>query len=305
MEAVRNKYVVTRCHIDGAPNESDFSVCEQQISLKLQYSCQGSDNINNVVLVKTLYASIDPAHLNRMKTRSFTHTINPFSAVIPGQVIGAVGVGRVVDSRHPDFKTGDLVSGWLSWAEYTIVTPASQHMEGYSKFANPKRARKCLFLPLPDQLVDLLKETIGFDAAFNYKEETNFNAALQRYLPEGIDIYFDNVGGEMLEAAVQNMNLFGRIAVCGVISEYTDTQKKAKPDMVQLIYKRIKIEGFLAIDLNDIYPEFISTTVQYLQTGKLKVIEDMSYGVESIPSAFVDIFRGNNIGKKVVKIAED
>ncbi|KAK6135486.1 hypothetical protein DH2020_030772 [Rehmannia glutinosa] len=290
-----------------------------------------------------------------MKTRSFTHTINPFCAVIPGQVIGAVGVGRVVDSKHPDFKIGDLVSGWLSWAEYTIVRdcqllqkldanmgfPLSYYAGGVLghaglaaygglfKVCKPKKGEKVFVSAASGSVgnlvgqyaklfgcyvvgcagtkekVDLLKETIGFDAAFNYKEETNFNAALQRYFPEGIDIYFDNVGGEMLEAAVQNMNLFGRIAVCGVISEYTDTQKKAKPDIVQVIYKRIKIEGFLAIDLNDIYPEFVSTTVQYLQTDKLKVIEDMSYGVESIPSAFVDIFRGNNIGKKVVKIAED
>ncbi|GER45513.1 zinc-binding dehydrogenase family protein [Striga asiatica] len=79
--------------------------------------------------------------------------------------------------------------------------------------------------------VDLLKEKIGFDDAFNYKEESNLKPTLQRYFPDGIDIYFDNVGGEMLEAAVDNMNVFGRVAICGVISEYTNSKKNSKLDM--------------------------------------------------------------------------
>ncbi|KAI3448759.1 hypothetical protein Pfo_005424 [Paulownia fortunei] len=345
---VKNKYVVTKGLIDGAPNESDFSICEQVLSLKL-----GSDN---VVLVKNHYVSIDPAQLNRMKTHSCSHKIQAATtAVLPGQVIKANGVGRVVDSGHPDFKTGDLVSGLLSWGEYTLVRgghllqkldnnmgfPLSYYAGGvlgssglaayggFFKVCNPKKGEKVFVSAASGSVgilvgqyaklfgcyvvgsagtkekVDLLKEKVGFDDAFNYKEETNLNSTLQRYFPEGIDIYFDNVGGEMLEAAVENMNIFGRVAACGVISEYTGSQKRAKPDMVGVVYKRIRIEGFLAMDFEDIYQEFISTTVQHLQTGKMKAIEDISYGVESIPTAFVDLFRGNNIGKKVVRIAED
>ncbi|KAL0308633.1 UNVERIFIED_CONTAM: NADPH-dependent oxidoreductase 2-alkenal reductase [Sesamum radiatum] len=105
----------------------------------------------------------------------------------------------------------------------------------------------------------------------------------------------------MLEAAVENMNSFGRVAACGVMSEYTDSLRKGKLDMVQLIYKRIRIQGFLALDFMNIYHQFISTTTQYLQTCKIKAIEDIYYGVESIPMASVDIFRGNNIGKKIVR----
>ncbi|KAL2533202.1 NADP-dependent alkenal double bond reductase P1 [Abeliophyllum distichum] len=153
--------------------------------------------------------------------------------------------------------------------------------------------------------VDLLKEELGFDDAFNYKEETDLNSALKRYFPDGIDIYFDNVGGEMLEAAVVNMNTFGRVAVCGVISEYIDNGKRAAPNMLDVVYKRITIEGFLANDYIKLYADFFSTTMEHLRTGKMKALTDISYGLESVPSAFIGLFRGDNVGKKIVQIADE
>ncbi|KAK5829794.1 hypothetical protein PVK06_013587 [Gossypium arboreum] len=153
--------------------------------------------------------------------------------------------------------------------------------------------------------VALLKEKLGFDDAFNYREETDLNSTLKRYFPNGIDIYFDNVGGEMQEVAVSNMNIDGRIAVCGVISEYLDSEKRAAPSMIEVIYKRIKIQGFLAGDYLNIFGDFLSTTCDRLRTGKIQPLEDISDGVESIPSAFISLYRGQNIGKKIVKIAEE
>ncbi|XVF48099.1 hypothetical protein PTKIN_Ptkin03bG0164300 [Pterospermum kingtungense] len=153
--------------------------------------------------------------------------------------------------------------------------------------------------------VAVLKEKLGFDDAFNYKEETEMKSTLKRYFPDGIDIYFDNVGGEMQEAAIDNMKINGRIAVCGVISEYTDAEKPAAPSMIDVIYKRIKIQGFLAGDHLNVFADFLSTTSDHLLTGKLQPLEDISDGVESIPSAFISLFRGQNIGKKIVKIAEE
>ena len=127
---------------------------------------------------------------------------------------------------------------------------------------------------------------------------------MNRYFPEGIDIYFDNVGAEMLEAAVANMNPFGRVAVCGVMAEYTDTGKRAAPDMLDVVYKRITIRGFLAYDHLNIYADFISTTSVQLQKGSIHVVEDISHGLESIPSAFAGLFRGDNVGKKIIKVAD-
>lgn len=128
---------------------------------------------------------------------------------------------------------------------------------------------------------------------------------LCRYFPDGIDIYFDNVGAEMLEAAVANMNIFGRVAVCGVISEYTGRKNRSAPEMLDVVYKRIKMQGFLAADFMNLYEDFISTTYDHLRNGKIQPLEDISDGVESIPSAFVGLFRGDNIGKKVVRISEE
>ncbi|WJX72327.1 hypothetical protein P8452_56216 [Trifolium repens] len=153
--------------------------------------------------------------------------------------------------------------------------------------------------------VALLKEKLGFDDAFNYKEETDLNSTLKRYFPDGIDIYFDNVGGKMLEAAVDNMKAFGRVSVCGVISEYTNAENKASPKMLNLVYKRITIRGFLAADFLNVFGDFTAKTLDYLRDGELQVIEDRSLGVESIPSAFVGLFSGDNVGKKVVVLADE
>ncbi|KAL3839834.1 hypothetical protein ACJIZ3_024425 [Penstemon smallii] len=310
--------------IDRAPNESDFIISEVKISL---------NHDKNVVIVKNLYVSIDPYQINRMKTHSCSQQVLPnTAAILPGQAIDAGGVGRVVKSTHPDFKTGDLVTGLLHWGEYSVIEGGSSGLTAYGGFfeiCKPKKGEKVFVSAASGsvgmlvgqyaklfgcyvvgsagtkQKVDLLKEKLGFDDAFNYKEETEINSTLQRYFPNGIDIYFDNVGGEMLEATIENMNIFGRVAACGAISEYTDNMKKAKPDMIAVIYKRIKIEGFLSVDFMDIHEDFITTTVHHLQTGKLQAIEDISYGVESIPTAFVDLFRGNNIGKTVVQITKE
>ncbi|CAI0542953.1 unnamed protein product [Linum tenue] len=151
--------------------------------------------------------------------------------------------------------------------------------------------------------VELLKGKLGFDDAFNYKEEADLKATLRKHFPHGIDVYFDSVGGEMLEAAVANMNLFGRVAACGAISEYTGSGRKAAPDMVEVIYRRIQIQGFLCPDFLSVHSDFISATCDHLRSEKMVSVEDISTGLESIPSSFAGLFHGSNIGKTIVQIA--
>ncbi|GMH04514.1 hypothetical protein Nepgr_006354 [Nepenthes gracilis] len=107
--------------------------------------------------------------------------------------------------------------------------------------------------------VELLKEKLGFDDAFNYKEEFDLKSALRRCFPDGIDIYFDNVGGELLEAAVTNMNSNGRVAACGAIAEYINNRRRAALNLLDVISKRIAIQGFLTLDRIDMFSDFIST----------------------------------------------
>jgi len=126
---------------------------------------------------------------------------------------------------------------------------------------------------------------------------------LFRYFPDGIDVYFENVGGEMLEAALANMNTYGRVALSGVIAEYTGGGRRAVPDLLDVIYKRITIRGFFAWDFLPKFAEFNAIIADWIREGKVKVVEDVSDGLESVPSAFAALFRGQNVGKKLVKLA--
>ncbi|XP_028946019.1 2-alkenal reductase (NADP(+)-dependent)-like isoform X3 [Malus domestica] len=151
--------------------------------------------------------------------------------------------------------------------------------------------------------VDLLKNKLGFDEAFNYREEPDLEAALKRYFPEGIDIYFENVGGKMLDAVLLNMRRHGRIAVCGLISYYSLKQPQDFSNLVSIIYNRIRIEGFVVFDYFHLYPKFLDMVIPYIREGKIVYLEDIAEGLESAPAALVGLFSGRNVGNQVVLVA--
>lgn len=151
--------------------------------------------------------------------------------------------------------------------------------------------------------VDLLKNKFGFDEAFNYKEEQDLNVALKRYFPEGIDIYFENVGGKMLDAVLLNMRLHGRIAVCGLISQYNLEKPEGVHNLICLVSKRIRMEGFLVFEYYDKYSEYLEMIIPHIKEGRIKYVEDVSDGLESAPSALIGLFLGKNVGKQVVVVA--
>nr|TKR78426.1 hypothetical protein D5086_0000282090 [Populus alba] len=153
--------------------------------------------------------------------------------------------------------------------------------------------------------VDLLKNKFGFDEAFNYKEEPDLNAALGRYFPEGIDIYFENVGGKMLDAVLPNMRFRGRIAVCGMISQYNLDKPEGVFNLMTVVYKRVRIEGFVVTDYYDQYPKFLDFVLPCIREGKIKYMEDISEGLENGPAALVGLFSGQNVGKKLVVVARE
>ncbi|EOY04551.1 Alcohol dehydrogenase-like [Theobroma cacao] len=153
--------------------------------------------------------------------------------------------------------------------------------------------------------VDLLKNKLGFDDAFNYKEELDFNATLKRYFPEGIDIYFENVGGKMLDAVLLNMRVHGRIAVCGMISQYHVDQLEAVHYLTSIIYKRVHIEGFVVSDYFPLYCKFMDTLLPCIREGKIKYVEDIVEGLESGPAALIGLYSGQNVGKQVVVVDHD
>ncbi|KAI7747819.1 hypothetical protein M8C21_026829 [Ambrosia artemisiifolia] len=153
--------------------------------------------------------------------------------------------------------------------------------------------------------VDLLKNKFGFDEAFNYKEEQDLDAALKRYFPNGIDIYFENVGGKMLEEVLRNMRLHGRIAVCGMISQYNLDQSEGTRNLFLLVARSIRMEGFLVFHHYHKYPKFLEMVLPLIHEGKIAYVEDTVEGLENAPAALIGLYKGTNVGKQVVTIAHE
>jgi NADPH-dependent curcumin reductase CurA len=142
---------------------------------------------------------------------------------------------------------------------------------------------------------------LGFDEAFDYKE-TDTREALQ----DGIDVYFDNVGGATLEAALGALRLHGRVAACGSISQYNATERPPGPrNLFYVVTKRLRIEGFIVFDHNDRIPDFVADMAPWVRDGKVQYRETFVEGLENAPQAFIGLLQGENIGKMLVKIGPD
>ena len=154
-----------------------------------------------------------------------------------------------------------------------------------------------------DEKIDHIQNKFGYDAGINYKKTTNMKEAIQEKCPDGIDVYFDNVGGEILDAALKNINKAARIINCGAISLYnsTETPTGPRPEGI-LVKKSALMQGFLVRDHVKDYQRAITDLAGWLNSGKLKYDETMVEGFENTPKAFIDLFSGKNIGKMLVKI---
>jgi NADPH-dependent curcumin reductase CurA len=153
----------------------------------------------------------------------------------------------------------------------------------------------------PDK-VRWLVEELGFDAAFNYKNAPVLDQ-LRTFAPEGIDVYFDNVGGDHLEAAITMLNEHGRAAICGMISQYNNAEPAPGPrNLGMLVSKRLVLRGFLVRDHSHLAPEFAREVGGWLRDGRLVVRETVVDGLENAPDAFLGLLRGDNTGKMVVRI---
>ncbi len=154
-----------------------------------------------------------------------------------------------------------------------------------------------------DEKAQWLKNHCGVDEVINYKTCGDLNAALVAAAPEGIDVYFENVGGEHLQAAINSMNPFGRIAACGMISGYNAATPEPGPNNLMLIVgKKIRITGFIVSDHVDMREAFLSEMIPWIQTGNITSHETVVEGIDHAVDAFLGLFSGNNFGKMVVKL---
>ncbi|MCJ7467304.1 MAG: NADP-dependent oxidoreductase [Maribacter sp.] len=154
-----------------------------------------------------------------------------------------------------------------------------------------------------DEKLDLLVTELGFDAAINYKKTPDMVEAIKGACPHGVDIYFDNVGGPISDAVLFTINTFARTIQCGAISVYNETSlPKSIPVHTFLVRKRALMQGFIIFDYADKYPKALTQLTQWYQEGRLTYTETIREGFEAIPQAFIDLFKGANKGKMVVKI---
>jgi NADPH-dependent curcumin reductase CurA len=151
---------------------------------------------------------------------------------------------------------------------------------------------------------DFVVDELGYDACIDYKNG-DLRAGLKEHCPKGVDVYFDNVGGEILDAVLTRINLKARIVLCGAISQYNNTTPvKGPANYMSLLVNRARMEGMVVFDYAPRYPEGVAAIAQWIKEGKFKSREDVVDGLENFPNALLMLFEGKNFGKLVLKVAE-
>jgi len=154
--------------------------------------------------------------------------------------------------------------------------------------------------------VDWLLGELGFDAAFDYKQARSLRAAVRRACPDGVDVYFDNVGGPITDVVFRSLNTGARVVVCGQIDQYNNTEAAVGPRKLwHLIVKQARAEGFLVDQFTERHEEGRRRLAQWVRQGKLKYRETIVEGIANAPAAFIGLFTGDNIGKMLVRVASE
>ncbi|MGA6163371.1 NADP-dependent oxidoreductase [Amycolatopsis magusensis] len=233
------------------------------------------------------HAVVDAKHVAKVDAE-----LAPLSSYLG--VLGMTGLTAWVGLHEiAHFSPDDTV--FVSGAAGAVGTVAGQ-------LAKLKGAKRVIGSAGSAEKVRFLTEDLGFDAAFNYKDGP-VAAQLAEAAPDGIDVYFDNVGGEHLEAAIEAANVHARFAVCGMISTYNDTQAVPGPrNLMKIVGKRLHIQGFLVSDHGAKQPEFVAEVAPLVTGGQLKYSETVVDGIRNAPQAFIDLLGGANTGKMLVRV---
>jgi NADPH-dependent curcumin reductase CurA len=297
------------------------------------------------ILVKVLYLSLDPAMRGWLSNeRSYVPPVEI------GEVMRAIGVGQVVESKNEKFAEGDYVSGLWGIQEYAVsdgggvvtvdpdLAPLPVHlsvlgMPGMTAYfglldvgeakegdtvvvsaaagavgsvagqiARIKGCRTVGIAGGPEKCA-LVTDTFGFDACIDYKAD-DVRAGLKQHCPDGINVYFDNVGGDILDECLARLAMHARVVICGAISQYNvDGRMRGPSNYMMLLVQRARMEGFLVFDYVRQYREAAQEMAGWMAEGKLKPLEDIVEGIETFPDSLLKLYRGENFGKLVLKVA--
>jgi NADPH-dependent curcumin reductase CurA len=334
--------VNTQCRLAarpvGLPKPSDWEVVDKPVD----------DPTDGEFLVRVEYVSVDPAMRTWMNAgRSYVPPVEI------GEVMRAGGIGRVIDSRHRHFATGDEVYGVFGVQRYalsngrgvtavdTALAPAPVHLGalgvsgltayfGVIDIGRPEpgqtvvvsgaagsvgsiagqiaRIKGCRVIGIAggEEKCRWLVDELGFDAAIDYKA-ASLRPQLKAHAPNGIDIFFDNVGGEALEAALAGLARGARVVLCGAVSQYNTTSASPGPtNYMQLLVARASMTGFVIFDYAQRYGEGVAQLAKWLRSGELRTREQVLHGdIGDFPEALLGLFRGENTGKLVLALDGD
>jgi NADPH-dependent curcumin reductase CurA len=307
-----------------------------------------SDPSPGQILIKVTHLSFDPSMRGQIAE-------NPgYAAAVPvGGVMRSMAAGEVIVSRHPDFRSGDKVTGMFGWQEYALGDPADEALQikkipdgvtvemalsvlnftgltayfGMLAVGQPKsgdvvavsgaagatgsiagqiaKIKGCRVIGIAGgaQKCRWLTDVARFDEAIDYKNE-RVSRRLRACAPNGINIFYDNVGGEILEAGLSNLAVGARIVLCGAISGYNSGGLPPAPrNYMALIWKSATMAGFMMNHFSERYATASAQLAAWVRDGELKFAIDMQEGFESVPATLLRLFEGRNLGKQLCRIA--
>ena len=334
MSAQLNRQFLLAQRPVGLPERETFSFVESVVA----------EPGDGEIVVRNEYLSLDPAMRGWMNdTKSY---IPPIGI---GEVIRALGVGKVIASKNPAFAVGDYVNGAVGVQDYFLGVP-----KGFYK-VDPTKAPLPLYLSalgmtgmtayfalldvgqpkagetvvisgaagavgsIAGQIAKLkgchvvgiaggaekcktLIDEFGFDGAIDYKNE-DVIAGLKRECPKGVDVYFDNVGGDILDAVLTRLAFKSRVIICGAISQYNNKQNiKGPANYLNLLVNSARMEGMVVMSYAPRFAEAAQEMAGWLASGKIKSKEDIVEGLETFPETLLKLFSGENLGKLVLKV---
>ncbi|MBE0603433.1 MAG: NADP-dependent oxidoreductase [Deltaproteobacteria bacterium] len=294
---VRNLYLSVDPYMRGRMNDAKSYVPPFELGKPLEGGAIGevvesrADGIKPGDVVVSNFGWREYFVASAAEVRPVPREIRPLSVYLGA--LGMTGMTAWAGIRLAGVQAGETV--YISGAAGAVGNVAGQLVKIYGcrAIGSAGSAEKVAFL----------REECGFDAAFNYNEGPILKQ-LNLAAPDGIDVYFDNVGGEALEAALSALRLHGRIIACGAISGYNErTPRPGPPNLFNFITKRLTMKGMIVLDWLDRQAEFENEVGGYIHAGKLKNRETVVEGIDQAVGAFVGLFEGKNVGKMVVKLA--
>jgi len=334
----RNRQVRLKTRPSDIPQVEHFEIVEVPVP----------DPSTGQVLVRNIYLSVDPA------MRGWVSAVaNYFDPVALGAVMRSLAVGRVEESRHPDFYPGDYVTGMFGWQDYAVVDgkaiqrkvdgsglplstclgvlglngltayfalldigqPKASETVVVSTAAGPvgscvgqiAKIKGCRTVGIaggPDK-ARMCVEEFRYESAVDYRAD-DFDSAFDAACPEGVDVYFDNTAGHVSDAVMRRLNVGARVVVCGTASIASWDPPPQGPRVERhLLVKRARMQGFLIFDYAQRYAEALRELEAWVRSGQIHYREDILEGIEQAPDSIAGLYRGENLGKRLIRIAPE